>query len=106
MSGGVMREFIRLVQNSLVEMHIAKAEQVIMAHAEEAVYRARRSFKAGLNVAHFEEMENMLLTGTPSGTTACDDLLKNLYILSYINHAIWYDVHPNVLPLLIEWQQA
>jgi len=106
MSGGVMREFIRLVQNSLVEMYIAKAEQVMMIHAEEAAYRARRSFKAGLNVTYFDEMENFLLTGTPSGTKACDDLLKNLYILSYINHAIWYDVHPNVLPLLTEWQQA
>lgn len=105
MSGGVMREFIRLVQNALVQMRIAKSDQVILRHAEKAVYRARRSFKAGLNNTHYREMEDFLLTTAPSGNPACDELLKNLYILSYTNDDMWHDIHPNVKPLLIEWQK-
>jgi len=105
MSGGVMREFIRLVQNALVEMQLDKGEQVILRHAEKAVYRARRSFKAGLSHEHYHEMEYLLLRGERSDNAACNELLKNLYILSYTNDQMWYDIHPNVRPLLIEWQK-
>lgn len=105
MSGGVMREFIRLVQSALVSARAKSVAKINLSVAEEAMYRVRRDFKAGLDAKHFEEMARFLNSGVPSGTEECDELLENLYILSYINNDLWYDIHPNVLPLLYQWQQ-
>lgn len=105
MSGGVMREFIRLVQTALVEMRVAKMAQVSLEHAQDAIFRERRSYKAGLKISHYEELDAFMQRGIPSETETCDELLRNLYILSYSNDDLWYDIHPTVKPLLQEWRR-
>jgi hypothetical protein len=105
MSGGVMREFIRLVQSALVSARVKKLDRINYEIATEAMFRARRDFKAGLDEQHFQEIARFLRSGVPSGTLECEELLENLYILSYINNNLWYDIHPNVLPLFYEWEK-
>ena len=100
MSGGVMREMVSLMREAVVQAEIAGETQITLRSARAAVYKLRRQYAAGLRQEHYRELENFRATGIPSQSKSCDDLLRNLYILSYINDELWYDVHPNVRPLL------
>jgi len=100
MSGGVMREMISLMREAVVQAEIAGETRVTLQAARAAVYKLRRQYAAGLRQEHYRELETFHATGIPSQSESCDDLLRNLYILSYINDQLWYDIHPNVRPLL------
>ncbi len=100
MSGGVMREMISLMREAIVQAEISGETQVNLRAARAAVYKLRRQYAAGLRQEHYRELEDFRATGIPSRSKDCDDLLRNLYILSFINDTFWYDIHPNVRPLL------
>lgn len=100
MSGGVMREMVSLMREAVVQAEISEERQITLRAARAAVYKLRRQYAAGLRQEHYETLENFLSTGLPAQSSVSDDMLRNLYILSYINDQLWYDVHPNVRPLL------
>lgn len=100
MSGGVMREMIGLVREATIYAEIAGETRITLQAARAAVYKLRRQYAAGLRLEHYRELEAFRATAIPSQNEVCDDLMRNLYILSYINDEVWCDIHPNVLPLL------
>ncbi|MBE9508112.1 MAG: hypothetical protein IMY86_08685 [Chloroflexi bacterium] len=100
MSGGVMREMVSLMREAVVQAEITGKTRVTEPAARAAVYELRRQYAAGLRREHYRELEAFLESNVPSQSETCGDLLRNLYILSYVNDEHWYDVHPNVRPLL------
>ncbi len=100
MSGGVMREMVSLMREAVTQAEIRGETSVTAPISRAAVYALRRQYAAGLRREHYRELEDFHTTGVPSQSKECHELLRNLYILSYINDDFWYDVHPNVRPLL------
>lgn len=100
MSGGVVRELIHLVHDAALVAQVNGEARIGETVARKAIYRLRRQYSAALSLPYLEELKQVHETGRPTGTEICDKLLQNLYILSYANDALWYAVHPNVLPLL------
>ena len=111
MSGGVMRDLVRLVRDASVDAQMARADLVGSPAVEKAVYRTRRDFSAGLKETHVAELRHFAKTGQRSNATVefqgstinvADHLLMNSYMLCYSNDKLWFDVHPNVRPLIAE----
>jgi hypothetical protein len=100
MSGGVMREMVSLMREAIVEAEVEGETQIRLRAARSATYKLRRQYAAGLHQEHYETLKTFLVNGRPSQGRHSNDLLRNLYILSYMNDQLWYDVHPNVRPLL------
>ncbi|MCX7681418.1 MAG: hypothetical protein N2508_05550 [Anaerolineae bacterium] len=100
MSGGVVRELVHLMHDAALRAQINGETRIGEATARQAIYRLRRQYSAGLSLPYLEELRKVHELGRPTGTDICDKLLQNLYVLSYANDALWYAVHPNVLPLL------
>jgi len=100
MSGGVMREMVSLMREAVTQAEIRGETRVTEPIVRAAVYALRRQYAAGLRLEHYRELESFRTIGVPSQSEECHDLLRNLYILSYINDGLWYDIHPNVRPLL------
>jgi hypothetical protein len=71
-----------------------------LGEARKAVYFRRRQYAMGLRKPDYDELESFLESGRPSDTEVFNRLVENLYILIYTNDDVWYDVHPNVLPLI------
>ena len=99
-SGGVMRELISLMRDACVKARLMGRAMIDEEIAEKAIYSSRRKYAAGLSEPYFEELKKVLELGMPTGSEICDKLLQNLYVLGYANYDLWYDVHPNVLPLI------
>jgi hypothetical protein len=100
MSGGVMREMVSLMREAVVQADVMGETKVTLPAARAAVYKLRRQYAAGLREEHYHELQKFNVTHIPSRNEVCSDLLRNLYILSYTNEELWYDIHPNVRPLL------
>jgi len=92
-SGGLMRDLIRLVQDSAVKAEIAGQERIDKPIAEEAVADLRRLYTAQLNPRYRKELEQVQQLHEPTGTPECDELLYGNFVLSYVNHDVWFDVH-------------
>jgi hypothetical protein len=99
-SGGVMRELISLMRDACVKARLMGCTRIDEEIAEKAIYSSRRKYAAGLSEPYFKELRKVLELERPTGSEICDKLLQNLYVLGYANKDLWYDVHPNVLPLI------
>jgi hypothetical protein len=100
MSGGVMREFVLLMREASVSAKRGGKPSIQLEEARKAVYFRRRQFAMGLRKPEYDELESFLEAGRPTETEVFNRLVENLYILVYAQENIWYDVHPNVLPLI------
>jgi hypothetical protein len=100
MSGGVMRELVGLVRDATLQVRLVGQERIDEAIANQAVYRLRRQYAAGLSEPYYTELAEVHKTGRRTDSKICDKLLQNLYILGYANEELWYAVHPNVKPLI------
>jgi len=94
MSGGLMREFVRLVQNASLNALVAKAPRVAVVHAREAVDALQRDYMAGVTPALLDELFHVMEKGLPSGSETGNLALQNHYVLTQTNQEIWYEVHP------------
>lgn len=92
-SGGLMRDLIRLVQDSAVKAEVAGQERIDKPIAEEAVADLRRLYTAQLNPRYRQELEQVQRLHEPAGTPECNELLYGNFVLSYVNHDVWFDVH-------------
>jgi len=106
MSGGVMRDLILLMREASVNAKRGGKPSIQLEEARKAVYFRRRQFAMGLRKPEYDELENFLNTGRPTEAEVFDRLVGNLYILIYLDEEPWYDIHPNVLPLITgeEWK--
>jgi hypothetical protein len=100
MSGGVMRDLIRLVREATVKAELAGQRQIDLEIAGQTVLSVRRDYKASLNVVYRQELAEVLRSHEVTGSEKCDELLLGNYVLSYVNDGIWFDVHSVILPLL------
>ena len=100
MSGGVMRDLIRLVREATVKAELAGQRQIDLEIASRTVLSMRRDYKASLNVVYRRELTEVLKTHEVTGSEKCDELLLGNYVLSYVNDGIWFDVHSVILSLL------
>jgi hypothetical protein len=100
MSGGVMRDLIRLVREATVKAELAGQRRIDLEVADQTVLSMRRDYKASLNVVYRQELAEVLRSHEVTGSEKCDELLLGNYVLSYVNDGIWFDVHSVILPLL------
>lgn len=100
MSGGLMREFIRLVQSAVLNAATGQAAKVEMSAAEAAVDALRRDYMAGMTDPLLEELVKLAETGLPTGTDAGNMLLQSSFILAQSNRELWYEVHPVLAPFV------
>jgi hypothetical protein len=100
MSGGVMRELILLMREASVNAKREGKSSIQLDEVRKAAYFRRRQYAMGLRKPEYDELESFLESGRPSDTEVFNRLVENLYILIYTNDDVWYDIHPNVLPLI------
>lgn len=100
MSGGVVRDLIRLMRQATVKAELAGQRQIDVERARQAVLDMRRDHEASLNVVYRRELMQVLETHQLTGNEKCDELLLGNYVLSYLNAGVWYDVHSVTLSLL------
>jgi DNA polymerase III delta prime subunit len=104
MSGGVMRDLIRLFSDAATFAQTLKRERIDEEIARKAVYKYRREMSARMTVVLRNALIDVLKEGylkNGNQTEAEDDLVKALYLLSYQSgDDTWFDAHPNLLPVL------
>jgi len=100
MSGGVMRDLVRMMREATVKAELAGQRRVDPGLANQTVLSMRRDYKASLNVVYRRELMQVLKTHEVTGSEKCDELLLGNYVLSYVNDDIWFDVHSVILSLL------
>ncbi|HZF38545.1 MAG TPA: hypothetical protein VE715_06965, partial [Blastocatellia bacterium] len=104
MSGGVMRDLIRLFSDAATSAQALKRERIDKETALKAVYKHRREMSARMTVVHRGALVDVLKEGclkNGNQTEVEDDLVKALYLLSYQSgDDTWFDAHPNLLPVL------
>jgi hypothetical protein len=93
-SGGLLREFIRLVREAGLNASIDNAAAISETHAHDAIAEIRRHYMAGLSEESVRELEFLERSGLPSGNEVSNNLLQNLYILTQSNDDLWYEIHP------------
>lgn len=102
-SGGVIRELISYFRDAARFAQLRDTMQIDTLIAQNVIVQQQQAI-ALLNLEHREALRRVLQQGALSGgqlELTEDDLLRSLYLLSYQDKQYaWFDVHPNVLPLL------
>lgn len=102
-SGGLMREFIKLVQDTVVQASLSDQPRANREHAQEIVDDLRRKYMAALNKANLQELVSLYNTGILTGDDISNELLQNLYILTQSNRDLWYEVHPIIADIVEDY---
>lgn len=103
MSGGVVRELVRIIQGAAVKALVAKTNCIKLAHVEQAVDELRSEYSFSLTR---DEYIQILKRVQETSQLMADndkpmlDLLHNLFILKYPNGPGWYGVNPIVHQLI------
>ena len=92
-SGGVMRDFIRLVQASALQAEVANKDRIGKREAATALNELRRQFMAQITPEYQRVLDEVREKHRRVAGKECDLLLRNNIVLSYVNDDIWYDVH-------------
>ncbi len=109
LSGGVLRELIRLgqecCQECMVELDLNRDQPDFVineAILAAAVKTLRNQFARGLGSQLYELLVKTYQDFTPPDARDEDflELLHGLYVLEYENDDLWYDLHPLVTDLL------
>jgi hypothetical protein len=109
MSGGVLRELIRIVYRCL---EVAKKQayqdpsltsvKIDLAIFTEAIRKIRLEFQPAIGQPGYEILTTTYRDFNPAdpGNPEFLKLLHRLYILEYQNDDMWYDIHPIIENLL------
>ncbi|MEM9092326.1 MAG: ATP-binding protein [Cyanobacteria bacterium P01_F01_bin.53] len=109
MSGGVLRELVRIGQECcrecMLELSMDPERTDITideAIFTEAIQSLRNQFARTLGTNLYELLVETYQTFTPPDATSDEflELLHGLYVLEYENADLWYDLHPMVTDLL------
>ncbi|MBI4850314.1 MAG: hypothetical protein HY819_00665 [Acidobacteria bacterium] len=97
-SGGVMRDFIRLIQSAALQAQVAKKEKIEIQEAVKVLNELRRQLKAQLTPDYEEILDevrhtNRRVADKDGRGDKCDLMLRNDLVLNYVNDDIWFDVH-------------
>ena len=109
LSGGVLRELIRLGQECcrecMLELDINPDQSDLVINADilaAAVKTLRNQFARSLGSQLYELLVKIYADFTPPDAQSPEflELLHGLYVLEYENDDLWYDLHPLVTDLL------
>lgn len=109
LSGGVLRELIRLGQECcrecLLELELNPDDTELTINAEilyAAVKTLRNQFARGLGSQLYDLLVTVYRNFTPPDARSPEflELLHGLYVLEYENDDLWYDLHPLITDLL------
>jgi len=102
LSGGLPRELITLCRRSCLIALRNNISQVDEETVAQAGNRQCNDYRVLLTSSQLEILKKVHQTKKVENDDDHRALLHNLSILEYRNDDIWYDVNPNVLPLLRE----
>lgn len=93
-SGGVMRDFIWLVQDAMSAAKIMELDKVNRNAAQKAIDDRAAQLAFRLTTTRIEELRQVRENKRPSGSPESRELLHGLFIVAYRNHRTWFDAHP------------
>jgi len=92
-SGGVMRDFVRLIQNAAIYAEINKNERITSQEAKKVLNELRRQLSAQITPKYELILEKVKESHKRTDDEECDVLLRNNIVLSYVNDDIWFHIH-------------
>ena len=103
MSGGVIKEMLRIIQDSISESITLQKERINMETAKSVVTEMRNIYRKQLSAEDKEILREVMEGKREIGRDEkLVDLLHNLSLLEYRNGESWCGVNPIVAPLLRE----
>lgn len=99
-SGGVMRWFIGLVQESCKKAARMKLDKVDRNAAQKAIDNRAAKLTGRLTRETIEELREVHKKKWPSGSKESSLLLHGLLIVAYRNRRTWFDAHPLIWDVL------
>ena len=94
-SGGVVREFVHLVQRSTFLALDRESSRIGAQEAEAAVAEIRKEYDVVFTRRRVDELRFVREHGEPSGDgDVSKDLLLWGYVLPYSNGRVWFEPHP------------
>ncbi|MGO8787176.1 MAG: hypothetical protein ACLQVL_07305 [Terriglobia bacterium] len=103
MSGGVVRELVRIIQGAASRALVAKANVIKFEHVEHAVDKLRMEYSYSLTRDEYIDILRKVHDSKElryPNEKPLLDLLHNLFILQYPNGPGWYGVNPIVHKLI------
>ena len=102
MSGGVVREYIRIIRDSAIKALARGKTSINKDIAMEVVNGLKNIYKAQLSDADYEVLEDVCKTKDIKRDEKLVGLLHNLSVLEYKNADSWCDLNPIVRSILDE----
>ncbi|MDI9394759.1 MAG: P-loop NTPase fold protein [Euryarchaeota archaeon] len=102
MSGGVIREFIRIIRDSAVRAIARRKTLIEKDIAVEVINGLKNSYQAQLSDEDYDVLLNIYETKDIKRDEKLVGLLHNLSVLEYTNGRSWCDVNPIVRSILEE----
>jgi hypothetical protein len=104
-SGGIIRELVRIMQESCIKALTRKRNKINRDIAEETVFNIRNDFGRMLSKKHYTALQKLRIDKMAGSEDIDMELLQNLSAIEYLNAERWCDVNPIVIPLLEEWKR-
>lgn len=112
MSGGVMRELIWIIRTSSVNAIVNNQKKITLPVVNKVINERINDFRRILTrieqntaLLKIKEAKSINIIADEKVLDQIPFLLRNLSVLEY-NDSIWWDVHPAVLPILIDPDHA
>jgi hypothetical protein len=104
-SGGMMRDMVRVVRHAVVEAELMDKEVIDMQAAQRAIDRLRREMQAPLFEEHYRALAEIERSGgfIDGEDKTQMELLRDGYVLSY-HDGFWRDVHPVLWSVLADYR--
>jgi GTPase SAR1 family protein len=102
MSGGVVREFVRIIRDSAVRAITRGKKTIDKSIVTEVVNGLKNIYQAQLSDSDYEVLMDVYSTKDIKRDEQLVGLLHNLSVLEYKNERSWCDVNPIVYALLKE----
>ncbi len=100
MSAGVIHDFIRMIRESAAKAHGRGRNIMEKEDAEMVFFDVRNNYLRFLSKDDLEILKEVKKTHDKvlrkEHENKFRDLLFSLVILEYLNHEVWYDVHPTI----------
>jgi len=95
-SGGILTEFIRIVNNAANIADTEGRERIGIEDVERAITEIRNDYIRILSKEDSEILKSVSETKEKTDGERFQNLLFSLAILEYSNGKIWYDIHPTI----------
>lgn len=102
LSGGLMRDLIRIVAASALKALTAKSQKISLQIVRSVAAGMANDYRFVLKPPDYPALQELHRTKRIVSTQEVQDLLENHSLLEYRNDDDWCDAHPAVLPLLSE----